>query len=131
VTNLLESDIATRRPVWSALSELFLDTSLDSSDYERLAARLARSPYSLEELDRILLWEVYPACRSNLVSIAGEGMGFDGQWLESRILRGPSALGKAWAGTVGRLGLHSSIAWRRIKRRTEAQREAAERRAGH
>jgi hypothetical protein len=115
-------DLDSRRPVWSALSELFLDTSLDSGDLNRIAGTLASSPYSLEELDQILLWEVYPACRGNLLSMAGEWAGFDPGWLESRILRGPSPGGRFWAGTVGRIGMFSSLSWRRIKQRVEAER---------
>ena len=108
-------DVESRRPVWAALSELFLDTNLDSADVNRIAKALASSPYSLDELDQILLWEVYPACRSNMLSIAGEWAGFDPEWLESRILRGPSSLVRMWTGTVGRLGMFSSVSWRRIK----------------
>src|SRR5258706_16230438 len=115
-------DVNSRRPVWSALSELFLDTNLDSAGLNRIANTLASSPYSLEELDQILLWEVYPACRSNLLSIAGEWAGFDSEWLESRIQRGASPLAGLWAGTVGRLGMFSSLSWRRIKQRVEAER---------
>ena len=124
LNTLSNSEIASRRPVWSVLSELFLDTSLDSDDLDRIAKSLAQSPYTLADLDRILLWEVYPACRSNLVSLFGEWAGFDPDWLESRILCGPSALGKAWVGTVGRLGRFSSVQWRRIKRRVQALRNA-------
>jgi hypothetical protein len=115
----LGSELDHRRPVWSALSELFLDTMLDSGDLDRLAESLARSPYSLTELDEILLWEVYPACWSNMMSLAGEWEGFDPEWLESRILRRLSPVTVIWTGTVGRLGLFSSISWRRIKRRVE------------
>jgi hypothetical protein len=62
-------DIESRRPVWAALSELFLDTNLDSADLNRIAKTLAISRYSLGELDQILLWEVFPraaaiCCRS-------------------------------------------------------------------
>jgi hypothetical protein len=122
-TTLSSSEIETRRPVWSALSELFLDTTLTSRDLDRIATVLARSPYAPEELDRVLLWEVYPACRSNLWLVAGESAGFDPEWLESRILRGQSALGILWTGTVGRLGTLSSIHWRKIRRRIAAIRE--------
>jgi hypothetical protein len=117
-----DGDIESRRPVWAALSELFLDANLDSADVNRIAKTLAGSRYSLHELDQILLWEVYPACRSNLLSIAGEWAGFDPEWLESRILPGPSPVARAWAGTVGRLGMFSSVSWRTIKRRVEAER---------
>ncbi len=117
------SDLEHRRPVWSALSELFLDTSLRPQDLDRIAAVLARSPYSVEEIQRILLWEVYPACRSNLRWIAGEWAGFDPEWLEGRILRGQSLVGRAWTGTVGRVAFWSSVDWRRIRRRVTAIRE--------
>ncbi len=121
-----DAEISLRRPVWAAISELFLDTSLDSKDVERIARELAKSPYSLHELDNILLWEVYPACRSNLFSIAGEWTGFDLEWLQRRILRGPSWFMFFWATTLGRVSLHSSLTWRRIKRllRREREREA-------
>ena len=101
--------------MWIALSELFLDTTLDAHDIERIAHALARSPYTLDELDRVLLWEVHPACRANVVSIAGEWSGFDPDRLESKIRRPLSGASMGWTGAVGRLGLWSSIAWRRIK----------------
>lgn len=75
-----------RFPVWNALSDFFLDTELDSSDYDRIAGILAESPYSTEELRDILSFEVTPVCRFNLFSIAGEWSGFDPDWLNSRIL---------------------------------------------
>ncbi len=116
-------DLERRRPVWLALSELFLDTSLTPRDLGRIASILARSPYGLDELQRILLWEVYPACRSNLLWIAGEWAGFDPEWLEARILRGASPVGIAWTATVGRLGMFASMDWRKIKRRVAGIRE--------
>lgn len=46
-----ESELRDRRPVWSALSELFLDTRLLSADLDRIAKSLAASPYSIEKLE--------------------------------------------------------------------------------
>lgn len=131
MTTLSSAELASRRPVWAVLSELFLDTNLTADDRDRIADALARSTYAVEELDRILLWEVYPACHSNLLSIAGEWAGFDPAWLEARILRGSSALGTMWTGTVGRLGRWASRSWRDIRRRVQAKRtaEPARRRA--
>ena len=81
-----KEDLEHRRPVWDALSTLFLDT--DTSLSRAWCAQvLARSAYSLDQLESILLDEVYPACRANLMSIAGEWAGFDIAWLEARILR--------------------------------------------
>ena len=75
---------AERVRVWTALAEFFLDTELQGSDYKRIAASLAASPYSLAELEEILRYEVYPACHQNLLCIAGEWGGFDEQWLIQR-----------------------------------------------
>lgn len=117
-------ELEHRRPVWSALSELFLDASFDAADITRIARTLARSPYTLEELDDILFWEVRPACGSNLRSIAGEWAGFDPDWLESRILRGPSRAGRIWERTVGRIArvFLPIRSWKEIRQRVEADR---------
>jgi hypothetical protein len=80
-----ESVVEKRMPVWSALSELFLDTELHHADRERIAAMLAASPYSEEKLEEILRFEVTPTLRANLLSIAGEWAGFDEAWLREKL----------------------------------------------
>ena len=90
----VHDDLVRRRPVWLALSDLFLDT--DVSLFRQGNARLlAACPYSLEELDAILTGEVYLACSLSLRGIAGEWAGFDSDWLEGRIRLGgaPPRLG--------------------------------------
>jgi hypothetical protein len=74
-----------RLPVWNALSEFFLDTELQDSDYKRIAAVLAKSPYTGGEIEDILRHEVYPPCHYNLLCVAGEWGGFDEEWLVERI----------------------------------------------
>lgn len=74
-----------RLPVWDALSEFFLDTELQESDYHRISDVLARSPYTLTEIEEILRYEVYPPCHYNLLTVAGEWGGFDEQWLVEKI----------------------------------------------
>jgi hypothetical protein len=81
-----ELDLAARRPVWQALSDLFLDTELSPAVCAGNARVLASSPYSVDELRRILFDEVHPACSRNLLAVAGVWTGFDAGWLESRIL---------------------------------------------
>ncbi len=76
-----ELDIRQRLPVWTVLSELFLDTSFDETDYDRIAAVLLRSPYQRDEIKQILRHEVSPAFSGNLLSIAGEWAG----WSESDV----------------------------------------------
>lgn len=82
-----DQDIENRRPVWRALSELFLDTELQDNDFSCIARTLAKSPYTLAEIERILFREVYPVCIPNMLSVAGEWAGFDFEWLEESILR--------------------------------------------
>ena len=120
-------ELADRRPVWSALSELFLDTRLLSSDRDRIATALATSPYTIEQLDGILLWEVYRACWSNVFSLAGEWARFDPNWLEQRIRHPPFWPARWWVGTVGRLSRFTSSDWRHIKLRIVRERTAANR----
>lgn len=77
--------IQVRMPVWRVLSELFLDTTLDAADHRRIARVLSASPYGVEELEDILIHEIYPVCRNNALSVAGEWAGFDDDWLLERI----------------------------------------------
>jgi len=82
--NANEEQIAERLPVWEALSEFFLDTQLQPSDYDRIARMLVASRFTENEIEDILIGEVCPVCRSNAVSPAGEWAGFDRDWLKQR-----------------------------------------------
>ena len=74
-----------RMPVWSALSQFFLDTELQDEDYHHISKILARSPYSESELWEILRFEIYPACRANLLCVAGEWIAFGEEWIMERV----------------------------------------------
>lgn len=80
-----DEDIEARLPAWDALSSLFLDTDT-ALDREWRSTELAKSPYTVEELEAILRDEVFPVCSWNLFSVAGEWAGFDQEWLRSAIL---------------------------------------------
>jgi hypothetical protein len=41
-----ETEIERRKPVWAALSELWLDAELDEDDLQRIAGVMKRSGYS-------------------------------------------------------------------------------------
>lgn len=100
--SLEAEELERRRPVWSALSELFLDTTLDAGDLRRIALVLHASRYSEQELDAIYADEVAPVCGPNLMVVAGEWALFDPEWLERRILaRRRSALARL-TGWIGR-----------------------------
>jgi hypothetical protein len=77
------AEIAAREPVWCVLSELYLDTELDDASLAPMAAVLARSPYSIDELHQIELWEVAPVVWSNALSVAGNWTGFDDGWIRA------------------------------------------------
>jgi hypothetical protein len=78
-------DLDTRIPVWTALSDLYLDTDVTLS-HDHIVRMLAASPYSLDELHEMLMYDVHPALYPNLLSMAGEWAGFDEAWLVERIL---------------------------------------------
>jgi hypothetical protein len=65
------ADWRRRQPVWTALSELWLDTALAAADLERIARVALDSGYSLEELEDISLCEVAPVVSGNLRVPAG------------------------------------------------------------
>ncbi len=118
-------DLENRRPVWETLADMFLDTDVTLSRKWRIE-QLAASPYTIRELEQILIDEVYPICKYNLLSVAGEWAGFDPDWLEDSILnrlRSPSRKFH-WFNT-GRLSLPVSLEWRATKRGIKALRETA------
>ena len=78
---LTAAELDRRKPVWTALSEFWLDSELDEPDLERIAQVLANSEFSLAELRTIYLEEVAPVVWLNCWSVAGEWICFDEQWL--------------------------------------------------
>ena len=82
-----EAEIERRKPVWAALSELWLDTELEDEDLRRIAGVMSQSGYSVDELREIYLFEVAPVVSPNLLSVAGEWAGFDEGWLFAEVAR--------------------------------------------
>lgn len=77
--------LTARRPIWLALSTMFLNADVALTRDARVQA-LAASGLAVDALEHILIHEVYPACWANLSDPAGEARGFDPAWLEARIL---------------------------------------------
>ena len=73
--------IENRKVIWNALSEFYLDTELQESDYNRIAEILVASELDIHELKAIDLYEVFPVLKGNILSVAGEWNGFDEKWL--------------------------------------------------
>jgi hypothetical protein len=82
--------LAARRPLWQALSDLYLDNEPTERDLAWIADVCARSPYSLNEINHIMFGEVYPSLIGNLFSMAGEWAGFDPEWLINKISQNQS-----------------------------------------
>jgi hypothetical protein len=83
-----EQELERRRPVWNALSSLFLDTELDDDGRRLVAQTIAASGYALSEIRAILWEELYPVVRLNLCSPVGVWSGFELDWLQNQILSG-------------------------------------------
>ena len=112
------AELARRRPLWIALSELWLDTELGNSDLKWIASRLVATGYAWTEIERICLQEVAPALFDNPGAPAGSGAGFDPEWLEDRIL---NLIGRpdhdAWvAGNRGKLWQFIGRDWPAVAR---------------
>ncbi|MEQ1513809.1 MAG: hypothetical protein ABL934_14160 [Lysobacteraceae bacterium] len=78
--------IDARIPVWVALSDLYLDTDVTLS-HDDIARTLAVSPYPIDVLHEMLMYDVHPALYVNLMSVAGEWAGFDQSWLVERMMQ--------------------------------------------
>jgi hypothetical protein len=81
-------ELIRRRPVWQALSDLFLDTELTEPFYRFIARTVIASGYNPGEIRSILWDEVFPVIEFNLRHPAGVWDGFRVEWLEERILGG-------------------------------------------
>jgi hypothetical protein len=104
-------ELINRRPVWLALSTMFLDADVALTRKARAAA-LAASRYSASELEQILIEEVYPVCWANLNAVNGERAGFDPAWLENAILgRESSAQTLARLQELARQAIPDSTEW--------------------
>jgi hypothetical protein len=90
-----DAEVDRRKPVWAALSELWLDTELADGDLFRIAGAMRRSGYSVGELRDIYLYEVAPVVFPNLLSVAGEWAGFDEDWLFAEAARRARSRGLA------------------------------------
>jgi hypothetical protein len=121
---LSAEELNTRRPVWSALSSMFLDIDVAIARDWR-AGVLAASPYSTGELEEILITEIYPVCWANLNSGHGERSGFDPAWLESMILQ-REASGEIFTRLLelARISIPRSSEWQATKTTVASMRHA-------
>jgi hypothetical protein len=97
-----------RRELWSAMSELFLDTEVRWY-IPAVARSVADAPFSAEEVDRIWYHEAMPEFKGNLLVVAGEwaALTYDESRLIARAGREPRWLEQWWARRVS--GMMSPI----------------------
>lgn len=83
-----------KKPLWIALSDLFLDTELSENDLICLAKKIKESLLPIEDVKEILMEEVLPVCIPNMKIVAGEWEAFNEDWLVDSIqnLTRPNAL---------------------------------------
>ena len=81
------AEIQRSKPVWAALSELWLDTELTEDDLLRIVGVMKSSGYSVDVLRDIYLFEVAPVVFPNLLSVVGEWAGFDEDWLFTEVTK--------------------------------------------
>ena len=74
-------ELERRKPVWSALSDFWLDNELDEQDENRIARVLLQSRYSMAEIEHMLWHEVAPVVFLNCYVATGAWGLFDDDWL--------------------------------------------------
>ena len=116
-------EIERRRPVWEALSAVFLDTEIDDAWRAEIVATARASGYSVDELDAILWRELCPVLYVNLLPVAGEWSGFDMAYVEQQILAHPAGrLRQWWSYAVS--GHTARDEWQRVRDALTAARTA-------
>ena len=96
-------NIEERKPIWIALSDFYLDTELQESDFKHIAFQIIESPYSFKKVKEINKYEVFPVLQPNLMSVSGEWTGFNEEWLINCIKK---SLAKR--STIKKIGIESS-----------------------
>jgi hypothetical protein len=79
------SDLEKRKALWTAFSDLWLDTEISQMTLNYIVREMKASGYSLAKLKYIYQHEVAPVVYQNLLIVAGEWAGFDEAWLYDKI----------------------------------------------
>jgi hypothetical protein len=90
-----------RLRLWSALSNLFLDTEIADYMFAHIARVIREDGYTKEEAEHVLWQEVYPVLEANLRSVAGVWAGWPHEWLVEHISVSSPAQRRAVMGEPG------------------------------
>ena len=74
---MTKSLIERRRPVWIALSDLWLDNEIDDGRAKDIAKVILASGFSESEIEEIFVFELAPVLYRNHLDTAGIWSGFD------------------------------------------------------
>jgi len=77
-----QDDLPNRFPVWEAMSELWLERNIDKTVVARI---LSESPYTVDALNEICLYEVAPHIQQHQ-DTQSSGWIFDVDWLSNRVV---------------------------------------------
>jgi hypothetical protein len=80
-------NIEERKIIWIAISDLYLDTELDETDFKHIAKKIKESPYSLAQAKQIDKEEVFPVLYTNLLYLVGVWSGFNEDELIANIIK--------------------------------------------
>ena len=84
---MFTDEISNRIPVWTALSEFYIDTELNQDDITRIKKVFIDSGQTLDDIKKIDIYEVFPLLQTNLLSPAGTWAGFDDDWLMKECIK--------------------------------------------
>jgi hypothetical protein len=114
-----EATLARRIGLWSALSDLFLDTDPALSE-ESILQQIKTSGYSRKETEDILRNEVGPAFCGNLISMTGQWWIWERSEVQAGVLRHlnlptPLRVLSNWTNAPIILAVMASSSWKRIR----------------
>ncbi len=84
---LTEADLKLRRPVWQAMSEIWLHEDITDYDLNYIAIRLSDTEFSSEELRTIFYTEVVPVVKKGQYIMNSKWFVIEANWLEDSILK--------------------------------------------
>lgn len=104
-------EVERRKPVWQALSNMYLDTENTEEEFQRIAQVIMNAGYSIEEADIINRQEVFPLIGTNLLGVAGDWAwdSYDQELFAHAVVR--LRRNSTWFGRVVARGLHRCFRW--------------------
>jgi len=96
-----------RRPVWIALSDLWLDNEIDEMWVHQIAEIIQISKFTEDEIDDIFVYELAPFLFTNLMVPAGVWSGFDPDWVCEKAMKRIGSRNVIWK-LFDRFGISTS-----------------------